>query len=207
MSSAMEDTTWTDEGLAANVTQYKIAGFVGPSGVGKSGFYAGLPELDNRFRRMVSVTTRQPRPSDLPGEYEYIASAEFVQREAQGLFLWTFEGHNACYGTLRESVQQALQETYPTVMHLEPGSVPKLLAEAGESVCLFFITAPREDIEGRLRSRDKGKPESYFQERLDTCSTWEAAARDSGLPYHFIDNLDGQFNEALRQVVEKITTP
>ncbi len=209
-SSAMAVATEIDEGLAAHVNPcYKFILFVGPSGVGKTSFVEALRQRDNRFRSLLSVTTRKPRDTDLEGEYQYVTLEQFEEWEAQDDFQWKVpKGQNGCrYGTLKCSVVEAKLAQFPTVFHLEPDTVPDLLKAVGvEVVCMIFLTAGSDQVKGRLRRRDDGMPEAHFEQREKTL-VWEDDARKSGLPYRFVANPNGGLAEAVTQVVQIITEP
>ena len=192
-------------GVIDLVKRYKVIAFVGPSAAGKTSLVNELRQADPRFGSMLSVTTRAKRDTDLPGEYRYITVAHFSHLVATEQFLWTTNVHQNRYGTLRESMRQALAAMRPTVMHLEPDCVPKLLAEAEEQACLFFITAPPHDLERRIRVRDLDRSEEYYRERLDSCAQWEEQARNSQWPYRFVNNGDGRLKQALAEVMAHIT--
>lgn len=65
----------------------KIITFTGASGAGKTTMVKEL--LKNpQFGLVPSITTRNSRLSDLPGEYEYITDTEFDWLKCWDAFVW-----------------------------------------------------------------------------------------------------------------------
>ena len=135
-----------------------------------------------------STTTREPRASDLPGEYEYLERADFDHDQAWGAFLWGLEYDGNHYGTKSEVVDKALASSGTHTMILVPEVVPQLLNYAGtKKVLPIYILSPLEEV---LRSRMKNrgdKPES-IERRLRESKTWDGQAGRLAIPYFFITN-------------------
>lgn len=78
---------------------------VGPSATGKSTLMNEVVKRDERFSRVRSFTTRNPRSNDEPGHYIYMTPDELQKREAAGEILtdivFPTTGHH--YGTVEES--------------------------------------------------------------------------------------------------------
>ncbi len=186
----------------------KIIALVGGSCSGKTTMVQKFQECDPLFGRMKSFTTRARRDEDPEGEYEYFSEAQFQNFVDTKAFAWTTGVHgNGRYGTLESHISRALQESHPTVMHLEPKCVPDLLRVAGSRVCLFFITAPIEHLKGRIEKRDAKLTAEHRAKRIRDCELWESEARASGLPYTFIDNSDGRSEEAFQEIIDHLTAP
>lgn len=88
----------------------KIISITGPSGVGKTTLARELLRTHPDWGIVVSITTREPRPSDLRGEYRYISHEEFEEREAREEFIWAAEVHGIRNGTLFASIDEALEQ-------------------------------------------------------------------------------------------------
>ncbi len=85
-----------------------IITLTGTRGAGKSSIAARLLKLLPGSQLVTSVTTRTPRPSDLPNEYRYVAPDLFnvVLRHQPCLWERTISGNR--YATTRESVTEIL---------------------------------------------------------------------------------------------------
>ncbi len=190
--------------------EYKIVAFVGASGSGKSTLIERMVQDDLSLSRMMSVTTRPPSERDLSSgeEYEFVSTEEFERREAEGLFAWTTPKlHGNRYGTLLSTIREALERDTPTLMHLEPKSVPVLMECAGDAVALVFITVPYWLLRNRLIHRpDHTLSEDQVRERLNTCLEWESQARLSKQPYLFIAN-EGRVEQVVTTVINQLKGP
>jgi len=177
----------------------KILTFTGASGSGKSSIAKSLG-----FPLVLSTTTRAPRPSDLPGEYEYLDrkyfdSNSFNPVEARNDFLWIKEYGGNYYSTRYDSINRALNSPENYIMILVPEVLPPLLDYAGkEKVLPFYIRSPDEAV---LRSRleKRGEREDSIERRLKESKDWDMQAGESGIPYFYITN-----NDALEEAVGQV---
>jgi guanylate kinase len=85
----------------------------GPSGVGKSTLCDRLVAEVPGFERVVTATTRPPRPNELNGrDYYFLQPADFDRRIAAGDFLeWAWVHKDDRYGTLKSAVLDRLPHT------------------------------------------------------------------------------------------------
>ena len=74
----------------------------GPAGSGKSTLCERLVESGSGFSRVITTTTRNPRPGETNGvDYHFLTPAEFDARIAAGEFLeWAWVHGERRYGTL-----------------------------------------------------------------------------------------------------------
>ena len=165
----------------------KIITFTGPSGAGKTTIARELLRINSDWKIIVSLTTRKPRASDLPGEYRYSSLEEFLEREACGEFIWTTQVHGIRHGTLLASLDESLEACGVSLILLTPEAIPVLRKYAPGQVLSFFITLPSNtELERRLRLR--GETNEAIKRRMEDCKQWLAEAKSSDLPYMFIDN-------------------
>lgn len=133
----------------------------GPSGVGKSTLCDRLVREVPGFERVITATTRTPRPNEIDGrDYHFLTDAEFRRREAAGDFLETAKVHNGnLYGTLKSAVIDRLPHT-SLVMNIDVQGVRSIRAAAaqvpvlqGRLVTIFVapdsLDVLRERLEGR----------------------------------------------------------
>lgn len=181
----------------------------GPSGTGKTTIakrlLAELPDAS----LLRSITTRDPRPSDLPGEYEYVTRDAFETLRREGEFEWTATLAGTWYGTRREDLFIAVREpALAWISILVPERIPNILAVARELKCpnrvkAFFILPPSGSVlEGRMRER--GDTPDAIEKRRTVDSSWEDAARMSGIPYIFIEDLNGPIDDKVTAIKRHI---
>ena len=171
----------------------QIITFTGVSGAGKSTIVEilGLPLI-------LSTTTREPRASDLPEEYEYLEHGDFDHDKAWKAFLWVNEYGGNGYGTRSEVVDRALNSQGTYAMVLVPQVLPLLDYAGANNVLPFYILSPPEEI---LRSRmeQRGNTSDSIERRLRESRAWDEQAGKSAIPYTFITN-HGTIEEAVEQV-------
>ena len=177
----------------------RIVTFTGPSGSGKTTIVGELLKLHPDWKMIISLTSRNPRESDLPGEYQCrVRLHEFLRRGRKGEFLWMVSPHGYHYGTLLADVQKALASDGPWLMNITPEAVKKLHDLYPGQVLSFFILPPGEE-ELRKRLENRGEPPEAVEKRIADCRKWEEEARASGLTYQFVTN-DGTVAEAVEKV-------
>lgn len=172
----------------------KILSFTGSSGTGKSTLAKALG-----FPFVLSTTTRASRPSDNPGEYEYVTNDYFDEMKRCKGFIWSIPFGGSWYGTKYQPVNHALMSQDYSLMILVPEVVPKLLHYAGtDAVLPFYIRSPLEEV---LRSRleKRGESSETIERRLQESKRWDSETESSEIPYVFITN-NGTIEGAVEQV-------
>ena len=101
----------------------------GPAGVGKSTLCDRLVMEVPGFERVVTATTRPPRPNEVDGrDYHFLSEPEFDRRLAAGDFLeWAWVHKKFRYGTLKSAVLDRLRSA--DVDHLTPVEALNLLVQ------------------------------------------------------------------------------
>ena len=182
----------------------RILTLSGASGSGKTTIAREL--LKNKefstsaFRLIESFTTRQPRTSDLIGEYVYVNQESFEKIKSGSAFIWTTSVRESSYGTLRNSIDLALCSDYRiSLMLLVPETV-KILYDYFPKKhnllrSLFVETAP-EIISRRMASEDP----KVVAKRLNDQRDWKAQMMETGVRFETISN-NGELGETIKMVL------
>ncbi len=119
----------------------------GSSGSGKTTLAEEI--ISQLCGRMIeSVTSRPPRERDKQGEFLYLTPEEFECAEKRKEFLWvTPLIHGSRYGTLKESVGQALREDGIRLMIITVGYTRHLADNHLNSTKLVATNARRHLVE------------------------------------------------------------
>lgn len=136
-----------------------------------------------------SVTTREPRTRDLQDEFLYVSEEDFLQKEQSGEFLWTTKPiHGTRYGTLKESVDFALESTnHLYIMIIAPAYLQDLFSyrNANDGIKSLYIYSPGpETIANRLRER--GENENEIAKRIQECLPWDRKTKRCFLDNHHV---------------------
>lgn len=174
----------------------RIITFTGPSGSGKTTIVGELLKKHSKCKMILSLTSREPRSSDLPGEYRYkVTNEEFLCRK----FIWIINVHGNVCGTLMADVNEALNSNCLSLMQITPDSVKRLLAYAPDNILsVFILSSGEKELRRRLKKRGE-LPKKEIDRRIVDCGKWEKEARKSLIPYKFVLN-DGTVAEAIDEV-------
>ncbi len=138
----------------------------GPSGVGKGTLIARARELAPGLTVATSATTRPRRPDEADGrEYHFLTADEFERRVESGDFLEHVSYAGNRYGTLRDEVDQRLEEGGSVVLEIEVAGAREIRRQMPSAVFVFVAPPTLADLEARLRGR-RQNTETEVRERL-----------------------------------------
>ena len=139
----------------------------GPSGVGKSTLCERLVSEVPGFERVITATTRSPRPNEVNGrDYHFLSREEFTRRRDAGEFLETAQVHRGdFYGTLKSAILNRLPYT-SLVMNIDVQGVRNIRTAAqvepglrGRVVTIFVAPDSLDVLRERLQGRGVLPPE------------------------------------------------
>ncbi|MFO1458785.1 MAG: guanylate kinase [Verrucomicrobiota bacterium] len=159
-----------------------------PSGAGKTTVADALIAASPRLRRVITCTTRPPRPGETDGrDYHFLSSDEFGLRVGRGEFLEHASVYGKSYGTLKRSVLELLESGSDVLLNIDVQGADLVRQEARRDstlqaalVTVFLAPPSRSELERRLRGR-ASDAEEVIQRRLDTAR--DEAARWSEYDY------------------------
>lgn len=133
----------------------------GPAGSGKSTLCERLVGAGLDFSRVITTTTRTPRPGETDGvHYHFLSPAEFDARLARDEFLeWAWVHGDRRYGTLAASVLEPLERGESLVANVDVQGVASMRAAAtrhpllARSLVTVFINVSRDQLQRRIRER------------------------------------------------------
>jgi len=171
--------------------------FSAPSGAGKSTI---VREVLRRkpvpgMELSISATTRPRRPGEEEGrDYYFLSEEEFESRRERGEFVEWAEVHGHLYGTLRRTVEEALEEGKVLLLEIDVQGARQIRRAFPESVSVFVAPPSLEVLEKRLRERGRD-PEEDIERRL------EAAPKElSEAGYYDYIVVNEDLEEAVRAV-------
>lgn len=150
----------------------------GPAGCGKTTLCERLVASEPAIKRVVTCTTRAPRPGEVDGEdYFFFSESRFEQAVAAGEFLEYAGVHGAHYGTLKQEVSEKLSHSLSLVLNIDIQGAASIRGSAdsdpllrGRLVSLFVLPPSLEVLRERLISR--GTDDTFsIEKRLHRAET------------------------------------
>ncbi len=147
--------------------------FSGPSGSGKTTLCAALLANVPRAKRLVTCTSRAPRPGEKDGvDYRFLDPPQFEAALAAGEFFEHALVHGNHYGSRRRDVIMLLDQRQDVVFNVDvqgAATIRKTAAGepmlAGRLVTIFVIPPPVDELRKRLQGRSHDHPEE-IEKRL-----------------------------------------
>jgi len=143
----------------------------GPSGSGKSTIVDRLVrESPVKLVKVISATTRPPRPTEKDGEdYYFLSPEEFERRRQAGEFLECAEVHGSgyWYGTLLSELRRAAEQGGWALPEIDVQGALRVMEVYPDALTIFLKTPSEEEYERRLRKRGTESDEA-IQRRLQT---------------------------------------
>jgi len=137
----------------------------GPSGAGKTTVVDRLLARKG-FERVVTATTRPPRPREKPGvDYHFLSEQEFEAWTKQGRFLEWATVHGRNYGTPRTSVEEVVKRGRHAVLNIDVQGAESVRRSGFPCLLVFLLPPSWEELERRLRGRGTD-PEEEIERRL-----------------------------------------
>jgi len=145
-----------------------------PSGSGKSTLVSELRKQVSGVDFSISWTTRSPRGSEEHGrEYYFTARAEFDRMVQEGSFLEHAEVFGHCYGTARQSLEDARREGHDLILDIDVQGAEQVRRAVPEAVSIFVLPPNPKVLRTRLRNRSRaegGVNEAELYRRLSEAS-------------------------------------
>lgn len=157
----------------------------GPAGSGKTTLCDRLTAVRPEVSRVVTTTTRAPRPGEVEGrDYYFVTQEQFLRQLEEGAFYEHATVHGRYYGTYREEVDRRLRAGTDVLLNIDVQGAASFRAAAADSpelaralVTIFLLPPSLEELEARLRARGTDDP-AEIQRRLKNA---EGEIRDSRL--------------------------
>lgn len=133
-----------------------------PSGGGKTTVCKALLKRREEYTFSVSCTTRPPREHERDGQdYYFLSRSEFEQKIEAGEFAEFEEVHGHYYGTLKSSVNAALEQGEVLLVDIDVKGANSLKQLYGRRCFTIFLAPPDvKALKERLRNRGTESDES-----------------------------------------------
>jgi guanylate kinase len=172
----------------------------GPSGVGKDTLVNLVLKNLSDSERVVTATTRQPRPGEREGiSYRFLTAEEFDQGIRDGQFLEWAWVHGNRYGTPAPEVRKRLEQGISLLLAVDIQGAKSIRDKMGEAVTIFIAPPSFKELEERLRGRST-EQDAEIATRIKTAET-EMDQMDQ-YDFAIVNTQVDQAAKELQQIIE-----
>lgn len=170
-----------------------------PSGGGKDSVINALLRVMSASVRLITTTSRFPRPGNQDGiDYYFISPVEFEKKIKNNEFLEYNNYAGNYYGIEKKNLDEALEKYEWVFTQIEVNGKQHLDEVGIENISIFLLPESLDILAGRIRRRG-GVDENKIQERLKIAQN----EMDKSTSYDFqIVNEDGKFEETVAKIRE-----
>ncbi len=171
----------------------------GPSGAGKDSVRELLLEWEPRIHRVVTATTRQPRPGEVEGrDYHFISEATFDELMSTGGFIEHAFVYDHRNGVPRIEVEDPMALGRDAVARIDVQGAATLKRLLPQALLIFISPGSTEETARRMKGRAADTEEEQ-RRRLEIAEREMTAAEQFD---HVVDNRPDELETAARQVHE-----
>ena len=144
----------------------------GPSGVGEDSVIEALSKI-MPVNRIVTTTTRDPRPGEKQGDPYYFVSSEEFQNmiEKNEMAEWAQEYNDNFYGVTKKELERVNNLPGVGIWKIEYKGVMTVKKKFPEVKAILLMADSLEELERRLRKRSIVSDE-YVKERMEYTKEW-----------------------------------
>lgn len=149
--------------------------------------------------RVVTATTRPPRPGEKEGiDYYFLSPDEFDARRERGDFLEWAQVHGNYYATPRTDVERKLSEGFDVVLVIDVQGAAEIKKRMPDSVLIFIAPPSAAELVKRLTGRDT---ESEQERRRRLAAAETEMALSSNYDYVIVND---KMESAARELVDVV---
>lgn len=135
-----------------------------PSGAGKGTVIDGVMKINNNLWLSVSMTSRNMRSNDIPGEtYFFVSKEEFEERIKEGVFLEYAIYNGNYYGTPKDKIQEKLEQGIDVILEIEIQGALKVKELVPDAIFIFILPPSMKELRRRLVNRGTDSKEKVLE--------------------------------------------
>jgi guanylate kinase len=126
----------------------------GPSGAGKDSALDALEDLGVDFHRVVTATSRPPRPNETDGEdYHFVSLTLFAEMIDKDELLESALVYGDYKGVPKSEIVEPLKQGRDVVMRVDVQGAQTMAGKLPGAITIFLTAANEEELFDRLRAR------------------------------------------------------
>lgn len=170
----------------------------GPSGAGKDSVIDGIANRGVRVERVITSTTREPRPGESEGNpYYFLARENMLSKIQRGEMAEHAQVYENLYGVTKKELERAQSEKNAIAIWRVDEQGVRSIRKSYPDALFIGITAPTEDL--LKRTSDRGDQQEQIKKRMASTKEWTG---EDGLYDYKIENHEGKLDEAVNEVIE-----
>ncbi|MCB0308869.1 MAG: guanylate kinase [Bdellovibrionales bacterium] len=132
-----------------------------PSGAGKTTIVGELVKKKKTLRKVITHTTRSPRPKEKPGkDYFFVTHTEFSEMILHKEFVEWAVVYNQKYGTSKLQIESILDKNQDVVLVIEEQGAREIKKTfPNRSVFVLLLPPSMKELEKRIKLRQGMNPE------------------------------------------------
>ncbi|NPA33129.1 MAG: guanylate kinase [Aquificae bacterium] len=165
-----------------------------PSGTGKTTVAQKILSELTDIEKVVTYTTRKPRPTERDGvDYVFTSKEDFLKKAEEGFFLEYANVYGNFYGTPKEHVERIISEGKDALLVIDVQGAFRVKEMMPSAVSIFLLPPSLEELKRRIEMR--GFRDENLERRLSTAQKEIPCAR-------YFDYI--VVNDFLNDAVEKV---
>ncbi len=126
----------------------------GPSGVGKDSALDALEKLGVEFHRVVTATTRPPRPGEVNGvDYHFVSMTRFAAMIENDELIEYAIVYGDYKGVPKSEIIEPLRQGVDVIMRVDVQGAETMARKLPGAVTVFLTTSTEEELIKRLKER------------------------------------------------------
>ena len=154
----------------------------GPSGVGKDSALDALERLGVRFHRVVTATTRPPRPGEVDGvDYHFVSMTRFAEMIENDELIEYALVYGDYKGVPKSEIIEPLKQGVDVVMRVDVQGAETMARKLPGAITVFLTTSTEEELIRRLKERKTDSDEqiairiAYARKALEKLPSFQYA--------------------------------
>lgn len=170
-----------------------------PSGAGKSTICNALLKKHDNLKLSISSTSRAPRGIEKDGvEYYFLSQDLFLKKISENAFLEYEEVHGKYYGTMKEKVQEMLDQGFDVLLDIDVNGAINLKKSYPDTVLIFIKPPSLEELRKRLEERGTETKEQIDKRMERTRYEFEQSKK---FDYVIINNILGDAIGEMERII------
>ncbi len=169
-----------------------------PAGGGKTTLSKLLLQEISNLTRIITCTTRKPRPGEKDGvDYIFLTKEKFERLIKENAFLEYAVVHGNYYGTPKNTVLKEIEKGNDVLLIIDVQGMRQIKSNMDNVITIFLIPPSLEELINRMKKR--GDTEEEIKKRLETAKKEFPAWKE--YDYIVINDVLEEAKEAVKRII------